>query len=51
MKLTLCAAIAVLASCDKAATSLPFLHDDCTGARAEATRRGLPLFVEVLAPW
>ena len=30
---------------------LPFVADDYPGARAEANRRGLPLFVEVWAPW
>jgi hypothetical protein len=51
MKLTLCAAIAVLAGCDRAATPLPFLHDDFAGARVDAIHRGIPLFVEVSAPW
>ena len=30
---------------------LPFHEDDEAGARAEARRRGLPVFVEVWAPW
>jgi hypothetical protein len=51
MKLTMCAAIAVVASCDRAVTHLPFIEDDCAKARAEASTRGLPLFVEVWAPW
>jgi hypothetical protein len=30
---------------------LPFRADDYAAARAEATQRHLPLFVEVWAPW
>ena len=30
---------------------LPFIADDYARARAEATRRRLPLFVDVWAPW
>jgi len=33
------------------ASRLPFIDDDYTKARAEASRRKLPLFVEVWAPW
>ncbi len=32
-------------------TRLPFITDDYAHARAEATRRHVPLFVEVWAPW
>jgi hypothetical protein len=31
--------------------ALPFIEDDYAKARAEATQRKLPLFVEVWAPW
>ncbi len=30
---------------------LPFIADDYARARAEATRRRLPIFVDVWAPW
>ena len=30
---------------------LPFIADDVARARAEATRRKLPIFVDVWAPW
>jgi hypothetical protein len=30
---------------------LPLIQDDFPRARAEAERRGLPLFVDVWAPW
>ena len=30
---------------------LPFVEDDYNKALAEASRRGLPVFVEVWAPW
>ncbi|HTO92285.1 MAG TPA: hypothetical protein VMJ70_14235 [Candidatus Sulfotelmatobacter sp.] len=33
------------------ATHLPIINDDYARARAEATQRHLPLFVEVWAPW
>lgn len=33
------------------ATSLPFLQDNFAKARAEATQRKLPIFVECWAPW
>ena len=41
------------ASASTTATSgrLPFIADDYARARAEATRRHIPLFVEVWAPW
>ena len=29
----------------------PIINDDFEGARAEANKRKLPLFVEVWAPW
>ena len=32
-------------------TALPIINDDFERARAEATTRKLPLFVEVWAPW
>ena len=31
--------------------SLPFIEDDYPRALAEAKQRGLPLFVDVWAPW
>ena len=30
---------------------LPFINDDYARARAEATQRKLPMFVDVWAPW
>jgi hypothetical protein len=45
------AAAIVLVAATASAASLPFLQDDFTRARAEATARKLPLFVEVWAPW
>lgn len=33
------------------ATRLPFIQDDFAKARAEATQRKLPIFVECWAPW
>jgi hypothetical protein len=30
---------------------LPFVRDDYARARAEATQRKLPMFVDVWAPW
>ena len=51
MKLAACAAIAVLAGCARTSAQLPFIADDYDRARAEATARHLPLFVEVWAPW
>ena len=32
-------------------TRLPFIEDDYPRALAEASRRKLPVFVEVWAPW
>jgi hypothetical protein len=34
-----------------ATAPLPFIDDDFATARAEASRRKLPLFVDVWAPW
>jgi hypothetical protein len=31
--------------------ALPFVRDDYARARAEATQRKLPMFVDVWAPW
>ena len=31
--------------------SLPFIEDDFARARAEASKRKLPLFIDVWAPW
>ncbi len=39
------------ASAPAAASPLPFIADDYPRARSEASRRKLPLFVEVWAPW
>ena len=54
MKLTTLALISTLvapaASADSRG-SVPVINDDYPRARAEATRRKLPLFVEVWAPW
>jgi hypothetical protein len=30
---------------------LPFIEDDYARARAEASKRGVPLYIEVWAPW
>ena len=34
-----------------ASPALPITADDYDGARADAARRGVPLFVDVWAPW
>jgi len=34
-----------------ASATLPFIRDDYARARAEATQRKLPMFVDVWAPW
>ena len=34
-----------------ASATLPFINDDYGRARAEATQRKLPMFVDVWAPW
>ena len=47
----LLSAVASSASAPVAQNSLPFIADDYAGARAEARRRHVPLFVEVWAPW
>lgn len=31
--------------------ALPFIHDDYAGALKQAQARGVPLFVDVWAPW
>ncbi len=43
--------MAALVSCARPAPRLPFIDDDYPRARAEASARGLPLFVEITAPW
>ena len=45
--------LAVLQLCAIAAraTKLPFIQDDFAKARAIATERKLPIFVECWAPW
>lgn len=42
---------AVVLTSASATASLPMIEDDVERARAEATARKLPLFVEVWAPW
>ena len=49
--LVLCSLLASSASASTPASHLPVINDDYAAARGEATRRGLPLFVEVWAPW
>ena len=44
-------AVSMLLACSKAAAPLPFIDNDEARARAEATERHLPIFVEVWAPW
>ena len=53
MKLSALALIAALVPSAASALpgGLPFIADDYARARAEATRRHLPLFVDVWAPW
>ena len=34
-----------------ASANLPLIRDDFARARAEATQRKLPMFVDVWAPW
>jgi len=47
----LLSALASSASAPVTPSRLPFIADDYARARAEASRRHLPLFVEVWAPW
>jgi len=49
VKLSALVVISALASSVQAA--LPFIADDYPKARAEASRRNLPIFVDVWAPW
>jgi hypothetical protein len=54
MKPSLAIAFLVLVSAAPSSAgepALPFIADDYAHARAEATQRELPLFVEVWAPW
>ena len=53
MKLASFLAFAVLvpSAVTPARAALPILNDDYARARAEATERRLPLFVDVWAPW
>lgn len=53
MKLAPWIAVAVLTPSvvSPARASLPIQNDDFARARAEATQRHLPLFVDVWAPW
>lgn len=47
-----CAILLVTATAAAAPrAALPFIADDYARARAAATERHLPLFVEVWAPW
>ncbi len=41
----------VIASGTAQAAGLPFIADDFERARADATARRVPMFVEVWAPW
>jgi hypothetical protein len=43
--------LTALAPAYAGAAALPFTADDAAGARAQATARKLPLFVEAWAPW
>ena len=47
----LLSAFASTAAASATPTRLPFIADDYPKARAEATRRHLPLFVDVWARW
>lgn len=49
--MVLVSALASAAVPSLAAASVPVIQDDYARARAEANRRGLPIFVEVWAPW
>lgn len=51
MKLATLILAAALAPTAAAHAALPFIADDYPRARAEAIQRGLPMFVEVWAPW
>ncbi len=49
---TLCAAVAAIALGSSAAGAAPrAIEDDYPGALAEAKRLGVPLVVDVWAPW
>src|SRR5687767_4016612 len=47
----LAVACLVVTACERRLTPPQFRHDDYEAARAEATRRQLPLFVDVWASW
>jgi P pilus assembly chaperone PapD len=53
--LVLVAALATSATASAAVTTapsrLPFVQDDFARAKSAARQRGLPIFVEVWAPW
>ncbi len=49
--LVLLSALASAALPARPARALPIRNDDYPRARTEARRRGVPLFVEVWAPW
>ncbi len=44
-------AIASSAIASNPPSRLPIINDDVAGARAAATQRHVPVFVEVWAPW
>ena len=43
--------ILLFALASSATAELPIIADDFPRARAEATKRKVPLFIEVWAPW
>jgi hypothetical protein len=49
--LLLLSALATPAGASMAPSRLPILNDDYARAHAEAVKRGVPIFVEVWAPW
>jgi hypothetical protein len=54
MRIPLWVLLSTFASAAMATTTpgrLPIINDDYARARAEATRRHVPIFVEVWAPW
>lgn len=54
MKLSTLVLLTAIASCAAPPvppSRLPILNDDYAGARAQALKRNVPVFVEVWAPW
>ena len=49
--LSICVAMSWVVACSGPPPRVQFIEDDYAGARAKAIKLGVPLFVEVYAPW